>query len=144
MYHPDVIDEHTDGDGHGGGDRLPESTCRPGRSFEAREAAARFLARLRPAPSAEAGQNLLLVVSELVTNAIRHAGGATVLRLSADSHSLRVTVEDPSPALPRQRTPDLTGRTGGFGWPMVQHLTRSVSVHPGPYGGKAVQAVLAR
>ncbi|WP_127354517.1 ATP-binding protein [Actinacidiphila soli] len=140
MHHLDVIDGSADEHE----DPPLECVCRPRRAFEAREAASAFLARLRPAPSPEATHTFLLVVSELVTNAIRYAGGSAVLRLTADRHSLTVAVEDPSPDRPRERTPDLTGRTGGFGWPMVQRLARYVYVQPRPYGGKVVRAVLAR
>ncbi|MDX3853982.1 ATP-binding protein [Streptomyces sp. AK02-01A] len=103
-----------------------------------------FLAGLCPSPSAHMSQNLILVVSELVTNSLRHAGEVTSLRLRADRLSLRIAVDDPSPALPQDRTPDLTGRTGGFGWPMIQRLAEKVTVRPGPNGGKTILAVLAR
>jgi anti-sigma regulatory factor (Ser/Thr protein kinase) len=139
MRHLDVI--HGPDDEH---DDPPDCVCRPRRAFEAREAASAFLARLRPAPSSEAANSFLLVVSELVTNALRYAGGTAVLRLTADRHSLSVAVEDPSPVRPQERPPDLTGRTGGFGWLMVRRLARSVYVQPRPYGGKVVRAVLAR
>ncbi|WP_405779893.1 ATP-binding protein [Streptomyces sp. NBC_00859] len=119
-------------------------TCRPRLAAEAREAASGFLAGLHPAPPAHTSQNLVLLVSELVTNALRHAGGVTVMRLRADRRSFEVAVADPSPAHPQDRTPDLTGRTGGFGWPMVQRLARSVAVSSGVDGGKVVSATLAR
>ncbi|WP_455353281.1 ATP-binding protein [Streptomyces sp. SYSU K217416] len=119
-------------------------TCRPRYAAQARDTAAAFLASLHPSPSADAAQGLLLVVSELVTNALRHAGAVSALRLVADRRSLQVRVEDPSPACPQDRTPDLTGRTGGFGWPMVQRLARSVTVHTRPRGGKVILATLPR
>jgi anti-sigma regulatory factor (Ser/Thr protein kinase) len=140
MRHLDVIDGSADEHE----DPPPDVVCRPRRAFEAREAASAFLTRLRPAPSPEVAHSFLLVVSELVTNAIRYAGGTAVLRLTADRHTLSVAVEDSSPLPPQERIPDLTGRTGGFGWPMVQHLARSVYVYPQPYGGKVVRALLAR
>jgi anti-sigma regulatory factor (Ser/Thr protein kinase) len=83
-------------------------------------------------------------VSELVTNALRHAGGVSALRLAAGPRTLRVTVEDPSGDRPQQRRPDLTGRSGGFGWPMIQSLADTVTVLSAPDGGKAVLATLGR
>ncbi|MFF5705649.1 hypothetical protein ACFY7H_24645 [Streptomyces sp. NPDC012794] len=50
---------------------------------------------------------------------------------------------DPSPAHPQDRTPDLTGHTGGFRWPLVQRLALSVTVEPRP-GAKAITATLHR
>ncbi|MFE2374549.1 ATP-binding protein [Streptomyces sp. NPDC059398] len=111
---------------------------------EARDAASRFLGGLHPAPPAHVSQNLVLLVSELVTNALRHAGGVTSMRLRADRRSVEVAVADPSPAHPQDRTPDLTGCTGGFGWPMVQRLARTVAVRDAAGGGKVVCATLMR
>ncbi|WP_343235035.1 ATP-binding protein [Streptomyces sp. SID10853] len=128
----------------GGGPRSADWVCRPRLAADAREAAFRFLAGLHPAPPAHMSQNLVLLVSELVTNALRHAGGVTVMRLRADRRSVEVAVVDPSPAHPQDRTPDLTGCTGGFGWPMVQRLARTVAVRNEADGGKAVCATLLR
>ncbi|WP_435841041.1 ATP-binding protein [Streptomyces fagopyri] len=60
-------------------------------------------------------------------------------------HLPRRTIEDPGPARPQDRTPDLTGRTGGFGWPMIQHLAREVTIAQTRDGtGKAITATLPR
>ncbi|WP_406142487.1 ATP-binding protein [Streptomyces sp. NBC_01089] len=126
------------------GSQSADWVCRPRLAADAREAVFRFLAGLHPAPPAHLSQNLVLLVSELVTNALRHAGGVTVMRLSADRRSVEVAVVDPSPAHPQDRTPDLTGCTGGFGWPMVQRLARTVAVRNEADGGKAVCATLLR
>ncbi|MEU1351176.1 ATP-binding protein [Streptomyces sp. NPDC005775] len=116
----------------------------PRRAAEARAAAKAFVAQLNPAPSARTAQNLLLLSSELVTNAIRHAGAVTTLAFEADSGALRVRVGDPDPAPPRSRVPDMTGRTGGFGWPMILQLAKKVTVRPLRGEGKIIVAVLAR
>ncbi|MGS2591557.1 ATP-binding protein [Streptomyces hebeiensis] len=136
MNHPLMRDDESD--------RYAEWTCRPERAADAREASYRFLAALRPTPGTATAQDLVLVVSELVTNALRHAGAVTSLQLRADAHSLRIVVSDPSPVWPSDRTPDLTGQSGGFGWPLVQRLAQRVAVRPGAGGGKVVLAVLAR
>ncbi|WP_410090546.1 ATP-binding protein [Streptomyces sp. OR43] len=116
----------------------------PHRAAEARAAAADFAARLHPAPSARTVQNLLLLSSELVTNAIQHAGAVTALSFKADSRSLHVRVADPSPAHPQSRVPDMSGRTGGFGWPMVLRLAHRVTIRPLGREGKIILAVLPR
>ncbi|MGW2021221.1 ATP-binding protein [Streptomyces decoyicus] len=121
-----------------------QCVCRPGTAADARDCARSFLDLLQPAPTAHTTQNLLLLVSELVANALRHAGAVTALRLTADHESIQVHVEDPSSARPEGRSPDLTGRGGGFGWPMVHTLARDVTVRPCPGGGKVVQAALSR
>ncbi|QMV20571.1 ATP-binding protein [Streptomyces sp. SCUT-3] len=102
---------------------------------DARDGTAAFLRRVRPAVDAEA---VLLVVSELVTNAVRHAGGAWCLELRSTPGLLRVEVFDGTARVPEQRVPDLNG-TGGFGWPMVNRLADRVEVRPAA-GGKAVTA----
>ncbi|MFE2937737.1 ATP-binding protein [Streptomyces sp. NPDC059255] len=136
MQQPLTSDPRSDGDA--------EWALRPEQAAEAREAAYGFLAALVPEPSARTSQNLVLLVSELVANAIRHAGEVTSLHLRADRRSLQVVVGDPSPARPQDRTPDLTGGTGGFGWPMIQRLAEKVTVLPNAGGGKTIRAVLAR
>ncbi len=87
---------------------------------------------------------MLLVVSELVANALRHGGGNYTLRLIAHPDLIEVAVDDPSPQVPHMRTPDLTGATGGFGWRIVNHLTRTTAGIHRPSGGKAVSASFAR
>lgn len=57
---------------------------------------------------------IALVVSELLTNALRHGGGTCTLRLTAHPDTIEVAVGDASPRAPRIRT-TLYGGTGGFG-----------------------------
>ncbi|MFD9470456.1 ATP-binding protein [Streptomyces goshikiensis] len=112
---------------------------------QARQAARAFLEALgQPAISPDKADTVVLVVSELVTNALRHGGGAYTLRLAAHPGTIEVAVEDPSPRPPRMRTPDLVDGTGGFGWHMVNDLAHHVVVTPGPEGGKTVCAFLPR
>ncbi|MGW6834654.1 ATP-binding protein [Streptomyces sp. NPDC054949] len=120
-------------------------TGRPLRPDQARDAASEFLTSLDPPTAESTAQNVLLLVSELVTNALRHAGAVTSLKLRADHLRIQVTVEDPSPAHPRGRAPDWTGLAGGFGWPMIERLAQSLTIVPArPGGGKAIIAALAR
>ncbi|MFD5891589.1 ATP-binding protein [Streptomyces sp. NPDC060334] len=112
---------------------------------EARRTARAFLDGLgQPAVGPEQADTVVLVVSELVTNALRHGGGAYALRLAAHPGGIEVAVGDPSPRVPRVRTPDLTDGTGGFGWHMINDLAHHVAVKPGPKGGKTVRAFLPR
>ncbi|MET9695634.1 ATP-binding protein [Streptomyces sp. NPDC006529] len=111
----------------------------------ARRAARSFLGALgQTAIEPECADTVILVVSELVTNALRHGGGAHTLRLAAHPDTIEVSVEDSSPHWPRMRTPDLVDGTGGFGWRMVNDLARSIVVTPTPEGGKTVRALLPR
>ncbi|OKI03137.1 ATP-binding protein [Streptomyces sp. CB02923] len=111
---------------------------------DARRDAQAFLDGLLPPVASEAAGTVLLAVSELVTNALRHAGGTWTLELTAHPDGIEVAVHDPSPQTPRLRTPDLNGGTGGFGWPLVNRLARTTAVTPGPSGGKRVSALLPR
>ncbi|MEV5681424.1 ATP-binding protein [Streptomyces sp. NPDC052179] len=111
---------------------------------DARGRARDFVEDLAPAIGAEAADTVVLVVSELVTNALRHGGGTCTLNLTTHPDSIEVAVHDPSPHTPCMRTPDLTGGTGGFGWPMVNHLARTTTVTRRPAGGKTVTAFLPR
>lgn len=110
----------------------------------ARDRVRSFLEGLMPAPAAGAADTVVLVVSELVTNALRHGGGTCTLDLAARPDSIEVAVHDPSHHAPRMRTPDLDGGTGGFGWPMVNRLTTATSVTCRASGGKTVSASLPR
>ncbi|WP_189823637.1 ATP-binding protein [Streptomyces finlayi] len=129
----------------------------------ARRAAKAFTDGLSPAPAADAADSLVLVVSELVTNAVRHGGGRYTLAFSASAETLTVAVGDPSPELPHERTPDLDDGSGGFGWHLVQLLAREVTIVPArsarpryaprfkttdsgtaPVQGKTIRAVLPR
>ncbi|WP_405667894.1 ATP-binding protein [Streptomyces sp. NBC_01166] len=87
---------------------------------------------------------LVLVVSALVTNALRHGGGRYTLRLSAGPDTVTAAVSDPSPARPREHTPDLDGGSGGFGWHMTRHLTTHRTITTGPGYGKTIHAQLHR
>jgi anti-sigma regulatory factor (Ser/Thr protein kinase) len=106
---------------------------------EAREAAVAFLRLHVPHARTTFRDDVLLVISELVTNAVRHAPGPLTLKLGLLPGGIGITVRDTSPSPPHSRTPD---RTGGRGWPIVQSLARRVRVVPGP-NGKTVHVELA-
>ncbi|WP_078662605.1 ATP-binding protein [Streptomyces bicolor] len=94
-----------------------------------------FLSVIAPTDVAEA-EAVLIVVSELVTNAAVHAGGVTGFELRADPGTVTVSVEDASPDPPRPRRSKRTAEwePGGFGWPLTQELSADVDVCTGPGG----------
>ncbi|MFD9053648.1 ATP-binding protein [Streptomyces zaomyceticus] len=119
------------------------ATDRPAGSVAvAGDSARSFLEGLVPARASEAADTVVLVVSELVTNALRHGGGTCTLDLTAHPNSIEVAVHDPSPRAPRMRTPDVGA--GGFGWPLVNRLATSTAVTRRASGGKTVSALLMR
>ncbi len=111
---------------------------------DARASTRDFLDRLVQPVSAQTVDDVVLVVSELVTNALRHGGGSCTLTLTAHVDGIEVAVQDPSPHAPRTRTPDLCGGRGGFGWPMVNHLAQATAITRQTTGGKTVSALLPR
>lgn len=69
-----------------------------------------------PASTADrraAAEDVLLVVSELVTNACLHAEGPEELRIGHTAKVLRVEVVDRGAGQPAPRTPHRAGRPGG-------------------------------
>lgn len=78
-----------------------------------------------PADGAErraAAEDVLLVVSELVTNACLHAEGPDELVLTCDNKVIRLEVADRGAGQPTPRTPHRAGRPGGHGMFIVQRL----------------------
>jgi anti-sigma regulatory factor (Ser/Thr protein kinase) len=85
-----------------------------------------------------------LIVSELVTNAIRHAsadGGEVELRLEATEAWLRIQVHDADPRPPQPRVPAALDE-GGFGFVIVEALADKWGSCQSE-GGKAVWAKLS-
>ncbi|QMU70556.1 ATP-binding protein [Streptacidiphilus sp. P02-A3a] len=114
----------------------------PGTVAAARGHAQEFFARCLPALTPAAMDDALLLVSELVTNAVRHAPGPCALLLTDDRQRLTVTVSDTSDAVPVGRPGDLEAGTGGFGWQLLHRLAQRVAVQVHEGGGKSVTAVL--
>ncbi|MFI2608418.1 ATP-binding protein [Kitasatospora sp. NPDC018619] len=97
--------------------------------------------RWLPAPDERrraAAEDVLLMVSELVTNACLHApGGPRELRLRWNGARLRVEVADASPVPPRLRPFAGAGRPGGHGLRVVDRLATAWGSRPED-GGKLV------
>ncbi|MER5255248.1 MULTISPECIES: ATP-binding protein [unclassified Streptomyces] len=91
-----------------------------------------------------AAEDVLLVVSELVTNACLHAEGPDELWISSDSKVLRIEVSDRGAGQPAPRTPHRAGRPGGHGMFIVQRLCLDWGVVRTPgVSGKTVWAELS-
>lgn len=56
--------------------------------------------------------DLLLCVSEVVTNAVLHARSRSTMTVAVDGHRVRVEVEDHDPSLPVRRNHDVYAPTG--------------------------------
>ncbi|MFF0855282.1 ATP-binding protein [Streptomyces sp. NPDC003280] len=105
----------------------------------ARDWAREHLTSLGWAESApETVDDVLLTISELVTNAHVHANSAADLVLTWDSSCLHVTVHDRSRRLPVPRPAD-TERPGGRGMLLVDALADTWQTRPCP-DGKIVHA----
>ncbi len=69
-----------------------------------------------------AAEDVLLVVSELVTNACLHAEGPDELWITCEKKVIRLEVSDRGTGQPAPRTPHRAGRPGGHGMFIVQRL----------------------
>ncbi|MFH9011927.1 ATP-binding protein [Streptomyces sp. NPDC017943] len=124
--------------------RAAHYTGEQGCIAEARSFAALFLEQLRTEWCASVDERIdgavLLVVSELVTNADRHSNGPYILELTGTDNAVTVSVYDSSSALPRifPRNPERIGR---HGLEIVHALAEQVTVERVPVG-KRVRAVL--
>ncbi|MFB6654098.1 ATP-binding protein [Streptomyces microflavus] len=82
-----------------------------------------------------------LVVSELATNARRHAPGPARLLLEIAAGNVQITVWDTVPALPTPHSPD-PRRVGQHGLEIVKMLAQHLDVTPEP-PGKRITAHLS-
>ena len=74
---------------------------------------------------------LLLVASELVTNALRHGRPPIGLRLSCLASEVRLSVSDTGSGLPREQG---TGTCGGLGLVLIAQIAREWGTSPSPSG----------
>jgi anti-sigma regulatory factor (Ser/Thr protein kinase) len=82
----------------------------------------------------EACDVALLLVTELVSNAVQHAGAAPVLDVQIFGDAIRIAVRDPSPTLPEPAgaPDDLVER--GRGLLLVDSLAQNWGAEPGSVG----------
>ncbi|MER7779955.1 ATP-binding protein [Streptomyces sp. NPDC096191] len=86
-------------------------------------------------------QTAELLVSELITNAIRHGAGPPLIRLTWNGRLLRIAVSDYSDRRPRMRVTQST-EPGGFGMQLLELLAHRWGVTP-RHPGKTVWAELS-
>jgi hypothetical protein len=82
----------------------------PALSTTPRRARGHVAACLTAAERSDLIPSATLIVSELVTNAVVHAGGMIHMRVAVTDESLRVDIHDTSNLLPHLRQPDVGGR----------------------------------
>ncbi|WP_411074000.1 ATP-binding protein [Streptomyces sp. cmx-4-7] len=108
-----------------------------GLTAEARDHATAFLEKARTVwgvPVSERATELTrLVVSELVTNARRHAPGPVLLQLSIDDGTVDVVVWDSEPTVPAAHAAD-PDRIGQHGLEIVKAVARDLRVRREPVG----------
>ncbi|MGA5820340.1 ATP-binding protein [Kitasatospora sp. NPDC094028] len=110
--------------------RLPLS-ARPGAVARARAFTLAFLVDVAdPLAVADA----VLLVSELVANAVRHTGRPQALLLVRAAGRLRIEVSDASPRPPRPRPPHEPDERGGLGLFLLSRLALRWGWRPAGYG----------
>ncbi|MFD6417712.1 ATP-binding protein [Streptomyces sp. NPDC060194] len=107
-----------------------------------RDFAAAFLARTAGGDGVLV-ERARLVVSELVTNAVKYADGPLSLRLDLLPDDLRIEVADSSPVLPEAAGHD-PERIGRHGLEIVKMLCRGIEVVPLPRGKRVVVLIPLR
>ena len=105
----------------------------------ARAAAAEAVTELHLEPMAD---DVSLVVSELVTNAVRYAEPPVTLEIEATDDEVTIAVADGSPGRPNRRDADVD-EEGGRGLALIDLLATETGVRPHP-PGKTVWAALPR
>jgi len=90
--------------------------------------------------------DLLLVVSELVANAIRHGDGLAGFDISLTGVGVRLAVSDNSDVVPPVAYGSgalPSGHHGsGYGWPLIIRLAREIAIDTRPEGGKTVRVTV--
>ncbi|MEW2624050.1 ATP-binding protein [Streptomyces sp. NPDC048106] len=115
---------------------------------QARHAVRDLLLRQGVPVSEEVAHGLLLIVSELVTNAVKHAAllsPVLAVEVAVGAEWVRVSVEDNHPYRPTALEAD-HGRTGGRGLLLVREVAREaggvLDVEQTASGGKVIWAAL--
>ena len=83
--------------------------------------------------------DVTLIVSELLTNAIAAGRGMVTMRLLLGSDALTIEVTDVSPGRPRRKRA-AANDIGGRGLQIIEFLAESWGDRPSPDGGKVVWA----
>ena len=104
--------------------------------------ARRFVLSHAPELPPETQDSLVLLTSELVTNAVLHARTPIELGITIAEDAVLVTVHDLD--LARAEQSPYTGREGGWGLGLVSALAEESSLDPHPDGGKTAWFRLRR
>ena len=104
--------------------------------------ARRFVLQHAPDLPPDTQDSLVLLTSELVTNAVLHARTAIDLGITIADDSIVVTVHDLDLARPEQDP--YAGREGGWGLGLVSALAEGSAMDSDPEGGKTAWFRLAR
>jgi anti-sigma regulatory factor (Ser/Thr protein kinase) len=114
--------------------QLPAKLSTPGK-------ARRFAARaIQDTTHASLGDDLLLLVSELVTNAVLHTDGPITLTVETSPHLVRVEIHDNIPDL--VALPVTEDAEHGRGLPIVDRVAHAWDADPVIDNGKMVWAEL--
>ncbi|MFH8935387.1 ATP-binding protein [Streptomyces griseosporeus] len=112
---------------------------------QARHLAAQFLARVQAEAGLPVSRRAVdvtrLVVSELITNAHKHAPGPVLMDLRIAGDMVEVVVWDSEPVLPVARSAD-AGRVGQHGLEIVMAVSQGFEVQREPVG-KRITARIA-
>lgn len=104
--------------------------------------ARRFVLSHAPELPADTQDSLVLLTSELVTNAVLHARTAIELAITIADDSVIVTVHDRD--LARAEQDPYSAREGGWGLGLVAALAAQSAMDPDPDGGKTAWFRLPR
>ncbi|MET9638221.1 ATP-binding protein [Streptomyces virginiae] len=113
----------------------------PQAAREARRVASWLLAVHPVGRPHDTTEDILVIVSELTSNAVRHARPPYALTLSVESGRAGIALSDASPSLPRQHDGRGPLATRGRGLAIIRALGAELFVSPAPLG-KQVIAVL--
>ncbi|MER5559061.1 MULTISPECIES: ATP-binding protein [unclassified Streptomyces] len=126
---------------------MHQRVCTTAEAPETARARAQVVDAIRqtaPATSEDRVNDALLVVTELITNAVRHGEGLSACKQEVQNGRLFLHVADHSDRLPViPSRPDCQPSEGGYGWSIVQTLADRVSLRSLPSGGKEICAVLS-
>ncbi|MCL6670222.1 ATP-binding protein [Streptomyces panaciradicis] len=90
--------------------------------------------------------DLLLVVSELVTNAIRHGDGLAAFEVALTPDGVRLAVHDNSDDIPDvaygSGALPVSHHGNGYGWPLIIRLAREIVIDRRGGGGKTISVLV--